>query len=108
VFAAVNSLRVALLNNDQPAISTALGDLKTAQTHINSSLAFYGTAENDVASATAASKTIELQLQTNLSGIRDADVVAATSDLSAAQLNLQAAFQARGKYPPTSLFNFLA
>jgi flagellar hook-associated protein 3 FlgL len=108
VFAAVNSLRVALLNNDQPGIETALGNLKTAQTSINSSLAFYGTVQNDVDSATAASKTIALQLQTNMSDIRDADVVAATSDLSEAQLNLQAAFQARGKFPSTSLFNFLA
>jgi flagellar hook-associated protein 3 FlgL len=108
VFAAVNSLRVALLNNDQAGIETALGDLKTAQTSINSSLAFYGTVQNDVASATAASKTIALQLQTNMSDIRDADVVAATSDLSEAELNLQAAFQARGKFPSTSLFNFLA
>lgn len=107
VFAAVNSLRTALLNNDTAGITQAVADLKTAQDHINGSLAFYGTVQNNVDSAIAAGKTIALQLQTNLSEVRDADVVQATSDLTQAQLNLQAAFQARGKFPPTSLFNFL-
>jgi flagellar hook-associated protein 3 FlgL len=108
VFAAVNSLRVALLNNDQTGINTALGDLQTAQRQINVSLSFYGTAQDDVAGATSAVSTIGLQLTTNLSEVRDADVVQATSNLSEAQLNLQAAFQARGRFPSTSLFNFLA
>jgi flagellin-like hook-associated protein FlgL len=43
-----------------------------------------------------------------LSSVRDADIVAVTSDLTTAQLQLQAAFTARGKFPTTSLFNFLA
>jgi flagellar hook-associated protein 3 FlgL len=108
VFAAVNSLRTALLNNDQTGIDNAVGDLQTAQQQINVSLSFYGTVENDVTAATGASQTIGLQLQTNLSDVRDADVVAVTSDLSEVQLNLQAAFDVRAKYPSTSLFNFLA
>jgi flagellar hook-associated protein 3 FlgL len=108
VFAAVNSLRTALLNNDQTGITTALGNLQTAQQSINVSLSFYGTAQDNVAGATGAAQTIGLQLQTNLSSVRDADVVAVTSDLSEVQLNLQAAFESRGKFPATSLFNFLA
>ncbi len=108
VFAAVNSLRTALLNNDQTGIDNAVGDLQTAQQQINASLSFYGTVQNDVTAATGATQTIGLQLQTNLSDIRDADVVAVTSDLSEVQLNLQAAFDVRAKYPSTSLFNFLA
>ncbi len=108
VFGAVNSLRVALLNNDTAGINTALSSLTTAQQQINQSLGFYGTAQNDVADATTASQTLGLQLQTSLGGVQDADVVQATSDLSQAELNLQAAFEARGKFPDTSLFNFLA
>jgi flagellar hook-associated protein 3 FlgL len=108
VFAAVNSLRVALLNNDQTAITTALVDLQTAQRSINVSLGFYGTVQDDVAGATNAVQTIALQLQSNLTAIQDADVVKVTSDLTETQLNLQAAFQARAKFPPTSLFNYLA
>ena len=107
VFAAVNAIRVALLANDQTGIATALADLKTAQDSLNGSLAYYGSVQNQVSDATAATSTISLQLNANLSAARDADVVAAASDLTTAQLQLQAAFSARAKYPVTSLFNFL-
>jgi len=108
VFAAVNQIRLALLNNDQAGLTTAISNLKTAQQHINDSLAFYGTAQNDVTEATSAGKAMELQLQTNLGNLQDADVAQVASDLATAQLNLQAAFQVRAKYPAESLFNFLA
>jgi flagellar hook-associated protein 3 FlgL len=104
----VNAVRVALLANDQAGIATALANLKTAQDSLNSSLAYYGGVQNQVADATAATSSIGLQLTANLSAVRDADVVAVTSDLTTAQLQLQAAFSARAKYPATSLFNFLA
>jgi flagellar hook-associated protein 3 FlgL len=107
VFQAVNALRVALLANDQAGVTASIASLKTAQNHLNDSLSFYGSVQNEVADASAASNTIGLQLKSNLSAVRDADLVAATSDLSQAQLNLQAAFTARGKFPPQSLFNFL-
>jgi len=107
VFAAVNAVRVALLANDQPGIATALANLRTAQDSLNGSLAFYGSVQNQVADATAATSTIGLQLVANLSAVRDADIVSVASDLTTAQLQLQAAFSARAKYPPTSLFNFL-
>jgi flagellar hook-associated protein 3 FlgL len=108
VFAAVNAVRVALLANDQTGITTALGNLKTAQDSLNSSLAYYGGVQNQVADATAATSSIGLQLTANLSAVRDADVVSVASDLTTAQLQLQAAFSARAKYPATTLFNFLA
>jgi flagellar hook-associated protein 3 FlgL len=108
VFAAVNAVRVALLADDQTGVTTALANLKTAQDSLNSSLSYYGGVQNQVADATAATTAIGLQLTTNLSGVRDADVVQVTSDLQTAQLQLQAAFATRAKYPATSLFNFLA
>ena len=107
VFAAVNAVRVALLANDQTGITTALANLRTAQDSLNGSLAFYGSVQNQVADATAATSTIGLQLIANLSAVRDADIVSVASDLTTAQLQLQAAFSARAKFPPTSLFNFL-
>jgi flagellar hook-associated protein 3 FlgL len=108
VFAAVNAVRVALLANDQTGLTTALSNLKTAQDSLNSSLSYYGGVQNQVADATSATSTIGLQLTANLSAVRDADVVSVASDLTTAQLQLQAAFSARAKYPATSLFNFLA
>src|SRR6266566_7515588 len=99
VFAAVNAVRLALLANDQTGIATALANLRTAQDSLNGSLAFYGSVQNQVADATAATSTIGLQLVANLSAVRDADVVSVASDLTTAQLQLQAAFSARAKYP---------
>ena len=107
VFAAVNAVRVALLANDPAGVTAAIGSLKTAQDSLNSSLAYYGGVQNQVADATAAASSIGLQLNANLSAVQDADVVAVTSDLTTAQLQLQAAFSARGKFPVTTLFNFL-
>ena len=107
VFEAVNAVRVALLANDQPGIATALANLKTAQDGLNGSLAYYGGVQNQVADATAATATIGLQLTANLGAVRDADIVSVASDLTTAQLQLQAAFSARAKFPATSLFNFL-
>ena len=108
VFAAVNAIRVALLANDTTGVTTALASLKVAQDSLNGSLAYYGGVQNQVADATAATSTIGLQLTANLSAVRDADVVSVASDLTTAQLQLQAAFSARAKFPATSLFNFLA
>jgi flagellar hook-associated protein 3 FlgL len=108
VFAAVNAVRVALLANDPAGVTTALASLKTAQDSLNGSLAYYGGVQNQVADATAATSSIGLQLTANLGAVQDADVVAVASDLTTAQLQLQAAFSARAKYPATSLFNFLA
>ena len=81
--------------------------MKTAQDSLNSSLAYYGGVQNQVADATAATSSIGLQLNANLGAVRDADVVSVASDLTTTQLQLQAAFSARAKYPATSLFNFL-
>jgi flagellar hook-associated protein 3 FlgL len=107
VFAAVNAVRVALLANDPTGVTTALASLRIAQDSLNGSLAYYGGVQNQVVDATAATSTIGLQLTANLSAVRDADVVSVASDLTTAQLQLQAAFSARAKFPATSLFNFL-
>jgi flagellar hook-associated protein 3 FlgL len=107
VFAAVNAIRVALLANDTTGVTTGLASLKIAQDSLNGSLAYYGGVQNQVADASEATSTIGLQLTANLSAVRDADVVSVASDLTTAQLQLQAAFSARAKFPATSLFNFL-
>jgi len=107
VFAVVNAIRVALLANDPTGVTTALASLRIAQDSLNGSLAYYGGVQNQVADATEATSTIGLQLTANLSAVRDADVVSVASDLTTAQLQLQAAFSARAKFPATSLFNFL-
>ena len=107
VFGAVNDLRVALLANDQDAIATAAGALQGAHDHLSDSLAFYGSVQNQVADATAATRVLGLRLTSALGDIRDADLVQASSELVATRLQLDATFSARVLVPQRSLFDFL-
>ena len=67
VFAAVNSLRVALANNDQPGISAAIASIKTAQDYLSQQLAFYGGVQNQISNALDVAQKFQLQDQTSLS-----------------------------------------
>ena len=107
VFEAVNALRVALLANDQAGITASLGALQTAHDHLSESLSFYGSVQNEVDDGINAGKTLALRLAGDLSNLRDADLVDASSELVSAKLNLDAAFSARARVPRTSLFDFL-
>jgi len=61
-----------------------------------------------VAGGLDSSKTRETQLQTALSGIQDADLTQAVTELNQAQLQQQAALQSRARIPRTTLFDYLA
>ena len=107
VFAAVNSLKVALQNGDQPGVTNALDALKTAQDYLNQQLAFYGSVQKRIDSGIDLAKKFETQLQTNLSAQQDADIPAAVIQLTQDQTHLNAALAAQGRRPTTSLFDFL-
>ncbi|MGI8745033.1 MAG: flagellin [Bryobacteraceae bacterium] len=104
----INSLRTALLNNDQTAITDAVSNLGAAGTTLNGQLAFYGTVQNRVADAQEYGSNLETQLQTQLSGIQDADLTHAITEFQQATTNQQAALASRAKLPHTSLFDYLA
>jgi flagellar hook-associated protein 3 FlgL len=108
VFGSISNLRTALLNNDQSGIDAAMGDIQTAGAYLNQQLAFYGTVQDRVASATNFAKNYETQLQTQLSGLQDADLSQSITDLTQAQTQQQAALASRSKLPKTSLFDFMA
>jgi len=107
VFGAVNSLRVALLAGDQAGVTASVAALKTAHDHLGESLSYYGSIQNEVDGAISDVKTATLRLTTNLSALRDADLVGASVDLNDAKLSLDAAFSARARVPRSSLFDFL-
>jgi flagellar hook-associated protein 3 FlgL len=107
VFAALNTLRTALLNNDSDAIGASIGNLQQASDHLNSMEAFYGTVEDRIQDATTFASNYDTQLQTEVSQEQDADVTAAATELTQANTQLQAAYQARAEMPHTSLFQFL-
>jgi flagellar hook-associated protein 3 FlgL len=108
VFAAVNSLRVTLQNNDQAGISNALNSLHTANSYLNTQLSFYGTVQNRIQGAQDYSSSYQVQLQTDLSNIQDADITQAALALTQGNTQLNTALAAEAKVPHTSLFDFLA
>ena len=108
IFAAVNSLRVALVNNDQAGITTAIASIKSAQSYLSQQLAFYGGVQNQIGTALDVAQKFQLQDQTSLSALKDTDVAQASLDLSQEQVTYQAAIQAEGAFPKTSLFNYIS
>jgi len=107
VFVSINNLRQALLNGDTSGISSALADVQSSSGYLNQQLAFYGTVQDRVASATDFAQTYSTQLQTQLSGIQDADEAEAITELTQAQTQQQAALVSRAQIPRTSLFDYL-
>ncbi|HEV8416407.1 MAG TPA: hypothetical protein VGQ49_22630 [Bryobacteraceae bacterium] len=107
VFAALNSLRVALANNDQAATSAAAASIQTAQEYLNQQSTFYGAVQNRISNALDVAQKFQLQAQTGLGHERDTDVAAAATALTQEQLSQQAAMQAQASMPRTSLFDLL-
>jgi flagellar hook-associated protein 3 FlgL len=107
VFAAVNSLRVALENDDITGIASALDSLKTAEDYLGLQLTYYGTVQTRVDRALDLAKNFQVQLTADLSDAQDADAVAAATALSQAQVQQQAALSAEANRPKGSLFDYL-
>jgi flagellar hook-associated protein 3 FlgL len=108
VFAALNSLIVSLQNNDQAGITNATNTLHTASDYLNSQLSFYGSVQNRIQDAQTYSSNYQVQLQTNLSNVQDADITQAALQLSQSTTQMDAAMSAEAKIPRSSLFDFLA
>ncbi len=107
-FAALNSLRVALQNNDVAGITTAINSIKQVSTHLNNMQAFYGSVEDRIQQASSSATSINTQLQTEISNIEDADIPTAALELTQANTQLEAAMTMQGKMPTSTLFNYLA
>jgi flagellar hook-associated protein 3 FlgL len=108
VFAAVNSLRVALANNDQTGINNAVTSLQSASNYLSQQLAFYGGVQNQITNATDVAQKFQLQYQTDLGNLKDTNVASAAVSLSEEQASLQAATQSEASMPRTTLFDFLS
>lgn len=107
VFAALNTLRTALLNNDSATIGSSITSLQAASDHLNTMEAFYGTVEDRIQDASTFASSYDTELQTEIGQTQDANVTAAASALTQDTTALQAAYQAQGEMPRTSLFQFL-
>jgi flagellin-like hook-associated protein FlgL len=107
VFATLNSLRLALINNNTDEISAAQTSLDTASQYLNSRDVFYGSVTNRISAAVTQLNTQNVSLQQQISSIRDTDVVAAAVTLTSAETQNQAALDAEAKLPRTTLFDYL-
>ena len=108
VFAAVNSLRVALANNDTAGINAAISSLSTAQSYLSQQLAFYGGVQNQISNAQDIAQKFQLQDQTSLSNETSTDVAAASVSLTQEQASYQASIEAESAMPRNSLFDYLS
>ena len=107
VFQSIVNLRTALANNDDTAIQTAVSGLAKVGAYLNQQLAFYGTTQDQIASATSQGQDLETQLQTQISGLQDTDMTAAITQLTQEQTQEQAALQSEALIPRTTLFDYL-
>jgi flagellin-like hook-associated protein FlgL len=107
VFAALNSLRVALSNNDTAGISAAQTSLDAASQYLNSQDVFYGSTENRLDAAVNQLNTENVGLQQQISAMRDTNTVQAAETLTEGETQQQAALDAEAKFPQTTLFDYL-
>jgi flagellar hook-associated protein 3 FlgL len=106
-FNALNTLVTALNNNDTAGIASSISLLQQSSVHLNNMQSFYGNQEDQIQSANTYASNFNIQLQTQISSIQDADIPTAATELTEANTQLQAAMQMEGQLPHTSLFSFL-
>jgi flagellar hook-associated protein 3 FlgL len=107
IFAAINSLSVALSNNDTTGIATALNSLQSAQTHLSGSLQFYGGVQDQLSNATSVAQKFQLQYQTSLTQETSTNMATEAVALTQEQTAMQAALQSEASMPKTTLFDLL-
>ena len=107
VFAAVGYLRMALQNNDQPAIENATALLHSALGQINQASMTIGDTENWIDQANSSASTALTNIQQQLSSVRDTDIPSAAMQLTMDQTALQAAIAAHASLSNKSLFDYI-
>jgi flagellar hook-associated protein 3 FlgL len=108
IFAAIESLRQALLTDDTTAIAHSLAQVRTSNVHLNNELAFYGQVQNEVASGLDYAASHKIRLQTQIAATEEADLASAIIELNQAKLHQDATLQAGAKWQSRpSLFDYL-
>jgi flagellar hook-associated protein 3 FlgL len=107
VFQSINNAREALLNNDQTGIDSAITSQQSSDTYLNTQLAFYGQTQDQITNGLTFGSNLVTQLQTQLSGVQDADMTQAITQMTEAQTDQQAALQSEAQIPRSSLFQYL-
>ncbi len=107
ILQSIENLRQGLLNDNSPAIASAVTQLSTADQHLSSVQAFYGNAQSTITSALNTASTMQLNLQTQQSQLTDADQAQVITTEQTAQTQRQAMLELRAQMPRGSLFDML-
>jgi flagellar hook-associated protein 3 FlgL len=106
IFQNVYALGQALQNNDQAGIQAAATALQSSVTQLGQATTISGNTIDWLQQSSDAATTKLTNLQTQLSGIRDADAAQAATDLTTAQSAEEAAIAAHGSLQIKSLFSY--
>jgi flagellar hook-associated protein 3 FlgL len=106
-FAALSSLTQALQSGSTASITQAVAAVQTAASYVNSQTGFYGAAENNVSSALDLAQKFQVQDQTQLGSLQDADTASLAVEVTQDSTALDAALSAQAHQPTTSLFDYL-
>jgi flagellar hook-associated protein 3 FlgL len=106
-FAAVNNLRTALLANDEAAIQSAVVDIGASLEHLNEQLAYYGSAQNQVAQATSVTEKKLLSLRMQIADTEGADLAQSILELQEAATHRQAALQSKAQEDRRTVLDFI-
>jgi len=107
VFQSIQDLISGLESGDTASIGTAVTEIGTASSYINTQAEFYSKALNELTTQQTylSSDTTQLAEQQNIVG--QADMPAVISDLTTAQTSLQATLEAIAQTESTNLFQYL-
>lgn len=107
VFSAISEVVSALNSNDTSALQTAVGDVQSASTYLNTQQAFYGNVEDQISAALTNVGNLATSYQTDLSNRADADESTAILEMQQYTTTLQAALAAQEKMPTQTLFDLM-
>lgn len=108
VFQSLTALYNALQSGSFSTVTSALGNVQTANASLNGMNGQYGNIQNQVTDAETFQAQYNTTLESQLSTAHDADEAAAITDMQQASTAEQAALQAEASLPRQTLFSFLA
>jgi flagellar hook-associated protein 3 FlgL len=107
IFKSLQSFKDALTDNNVDGISTAIGNMKTAQDQIVLCTAKCGSRANRMEMVKNNLSDLELNMTSLISATEDADVAELATTFSMKQVALQAAYEVASKISSNSIIDFL-
>ncbi len=107
-FAALQSLVTALSSNNTAGVGAALSSLDSASSWLTQQQVHYGSTEQTLTSEQNRVSVQITSIQTDISGIRDANIAQDATELTQDATSQQATMAAQAQMPQKSLFDYLA